>query len=233
MESATESAASVNARRSPGRERLAFVLGERSLAAIVVMAVAGIAIGAYLTTVHYAKIPLVCTTGGVVNCSAVTSSRFSVVPGTQLPITIPGILWFVVSGALAVVALVAAWRGQPEPVRLRAIHALWGAAGLLFVLYLVYAEIVQLHKLCEWCTVIHLLTLATFLIALTRWQRAGDDQEAIAPVRTSTSRRATTPSAAPTATTRSASRHGGGAHAQRLPQRMRSGAAPKSHGGRR
>lgn len=198
----------------------AFAWRERGPVAMLVMAVAGIAIAAYLTTVHYAKIPLVCTTGGVVNCAAVTSSRFSVVPGTQLPITIPGFLWFVVSGALAVVALVAARRGQAEPERLRLAHMLWGAAGLLFVLYLVYAEIVQLHQICEWCTVIHVLTLATFLIALARWQRMGMEEPAVA---------APAPSRADAARTG----HGGtrytASRGQRLPQRLRSASGTKTH----
>src|SRR6185437_5059799 len=44
---------------------------------------------------------------------------------------------------------------------------------MAFVLYLVYAEIVLLHTLCEWCTVVHLLTFATFLLALNRWQQRG------------------------------------------------------------
>jgi len=143
--------------------------------ALVVMAVAGIAIAAYLTTVHYAKVPLVCTTSSIINCARVTSSSYSVVPGTQLPITIPGMLWFLVSGALAVIALRSAWNGTDEPARLRLAQFLWSAAGLLFVLYLVYAEIVQLRNICEWCTVIHLLTLATFLICMLRLQRSGEE----------------------------------------------------------
>jgi uncharacterized membrane protein len=135
------------------------------------MAGAGIANAAYLTAVHYLDVPLACPANALINCAQVTSSAYSVVPGTQIPITIPGMLWFIVSGGLAVVALVRAAVERPEPERLRLIHLLWGAAGLLFVLYLVYCEIVLLHRLCEWCTVVHLLTLATFLVALSRWQQ--------------------------------------------------------------
>ncbi len=140
--------------------------------ALLVMAVVGVAIGAYLTTVHYAKVPPVCTTSNLVNCARVTSSAYSLVPGTQIPITIPGMLWFIVSGALAGVALRSVWTGTPEPPRLRLAHFLWSAAGLVFVLYLVYAEIVLLRSICEWCTVVHILTLATFLITLSRLQSA-------------------------------------------------------------
>lgn len=202
----------------------AFVSRERGPVAMLVMAVAGIAIAAYLTTVHYAKIPLVCSTGGAINCAAVTSSRFSVVPGTQLPITIPGMLWFVVSGALAVVALLAARRGQAEPERLRLVQMLWGLAGLLFVLYLVYAEFVQLHKFCEWCTAIHLLTFFTFLIALARWQREGMEELTAASPALS---RAETVRTGRGGTRYTASR------GQRLPKRLRSAAGTKARSGRR
>lgn len=151
---------------------------ERGLTALVAMAVAGIGIAAYLTSVHYLDVPLACPANTLINCAQVTSSAYSVVPGTQIPITIPGLLWFIVSGGLAVVALVRAADERPEPERLRLYHLVWGAAGLLFVLYLVYCEIVLLHRLCEWCTVVHVLTLATFLIALSRWQQGPAPVEA-------------------------------------------------------
>jgi uncharacterized membrane protein len=140
------------------------------LAALIGMAALGLAISVYLTVVHYTKLPLVCTTGAIVNCQSVTSSAYSVVPGTAIPITIPGMVWFLVSGALAVVALVP--RAQPEPPRLRLAHLVWGALGMAVVLYLVYVEIVRLRQICEWCTAIHVLTLATFLVVLYRYQQA-------------------------------------------------------------
>lgn len=157
--------------RQGGARLGALLRRERGLTALVAMAVAGFAVAVYLTAVHYLDVPLACPANALINCAQVTSSLYSVVPGTQIPITLPGMLWFIVSGGLAVVALARIARERPEPVRLRLIHLLWGAAGLLFVLYLVYCEIVLLHRLCEWCTVVHLLTLATFLVALSRWQQ--------------------------------------------------------------
>ncbi len=155
----------------PVARLLALARREPGLAAMVAMAVAGGAIAIYLTTVHYAGVPLYCSTTGLINCSAVTSSKYSVVPGTQLPITIPGLLWFLVSGGMAALALVRVWQARPEPERLRLAHFLWSVMGLLFVLYLVYAEIVQLRRICEWCTVIHIMTFVTFLVALNRVQQ--------------------------------------------------------------
>lgn len=141
---------------------------ERGLAALAGMAIAGIMVSAYLTVVHYTALPLVCSTTGVINCAQVTSSGYSVVPGTAVPITIPGMFWFLVSGGLAGVGLARAWQRRSEPARLRLAQLVWAALGLAVVLYLVYVEIVILHKLCEWCTVVHLLTLLTFLVAINR-----------------------------------------------------------------
>jgi uncharacterized membrane protein len=143
---------------------------ERGLVALAGMAIAGIAIAAYLTVVHYAGLPLVCSTTGLINCAQVTSSAYSVIPGTAVPITIPGMFWFLVSGGLAFIGLTRAWQMQPEPKRLRLLHAVWAGSGLLVVLYLVYVEIVLLGHICEWCTVVHLLILATFLVTLARLQ---------------------------------------------------------------
>lgn len=163
---------------------------ERGAVAIVLMAVVGVGIAIYLTAVHYAHVPLVCSTSGAIDCGPVLKSEFSVVPGTQLPITIPGLLWFVVSGGLAGVALVRALRDRPEPDRLRLAQLLWSAAGLLFVLYLVYAELVRLRHICAWCTGIHVLTLLTFLVALVRWQNGSLPEPASAARQISATSRA-------------------------------------------
>ncbi|MDE3231049.1 MAG: vitamin K epoxide reductase family protein [Chloroflexota bacterium] len=157
------------------RRALALAREQAGLTALLLIALAGLGISIYLTIVHYnSKVALVCTTGGVVNCQSVTSSAWSVIPGTTIPITIPGMLWFIGLGALAGVGLWAAARGEDGPPRLRLYTLLWTAPGLLFVLYLLYAEIVLVQRICEWCTVVHLLTLAAFVIALTRWQRRDD-----------------------------------------------------------
>jgi uncharacterized membrane protein len=139
---------------------------------MVAIALVGVGISIYLTAIHYAHVAPACTVSGIVNCSSVLKSRFSTVPGTSIPITIPGMVWFIVSGALAMTGLIRIWRGQDEPERLRLYQLVWAAGGMLFVLYLVYAEIVQLHNICEWCTGVHILTLATFILA---WYRFTED----------------------------------------------------------
>lgn len=145
---------------------------DRGALALLGMAVAGIGIAAYLTAVHYADTAPVCAaTGSVVDCGAVTRSTWSLVPGTAIPVTVPGMLFFAVSGVLAVLAL----RGAPARP---ALHAAWAAAGMAAVLYFVWAELVALHRICEWCTAVHVLVLGTFLLALARALPAAAEAEA-------------------------------------------------------
>ncbi|SRR5579884_2109105 len=139
---------------------------------IMVISVVGIGISAYLTVVHYAKLPLACPTNGIVNCALVTSSPYSVVGTTSIPITVPGIGWFVVSGALAAASLLAAsGRLRYSQLRIAGAHLIWAVLGLLFVLYLLSVEALRLHHYCEWCSGVHVLVLITFILALVQWQR--------------------------------------------------------------
>jgi len=140
----------------------------KSQMSILALSFLGVAIAIYLTTVHYENVPLVCSESGLVNCTRVLSSPYSVVPGTSVPITLPGLGWCVVSAALAIAGLFAAtglWQR-----RIRVAQFAWALAGLLVVLYLVYIEIVRLHTICAWCTALHILILLIFLITLVQLQ---------------------------------------------------------------
>src|ERR1700674_5480529 len=123
----------------------------------------GAAIAIYLTAVHYNEsVPLVCSGSGVVNCGLVLSSPYAVVPGTSIPISIPGLAWCASMAALAIVGL------RPQPRWLRPAQFAWALVGMLTVLYLVYAEIVRLHAICAWCSALHVLILLMFLVTLVR-----------------------------------------------------------------
>jgi uncharacterized membrane protein len=143
------------------------------LSAVAGMALVGVAISIYLTAEHFAgaeKRGFCPLSGGLINCGNVLTSKYSVVPGTQLPVSIPGILWFLVSGGLALAALWYAARGRAEPDRLRPALLAWGAVGVATILYLVYCEFALIHYVCLWCTAVHILTLVTFFAALRAWQ---------------------------------------------------------------
>lgn len=131
---------------------------ERLRLVAVVAGLAGLALSAYLTVLHYQGVVPGCPTTGPINCDAVLSSGYAVVAGTAVPTSALGIVWFAVSTAL----WIAGWR--------RVTYA-WAGIGLASVTMLVFTEIVLLGAICLWCTAVHILVLAQFLIAVTIWDR--------------------------------------------------------------
>jgi uncharacterized membrane protein len=142
--------------------------GQGSQLLLLVLSLLGVGISIYLTSVHYENVPLVCSESGLINCARVLSSSYSVVPGTALPITIPGFGWCIVSASLAIAGLFATTRLWQR--RIRITQFIWALSGLLVVLYLVYVEIVRLHTICAWCTALHILILLIFLVTLVQLQ---------------------------------------------------------------
>lgn len=142
---------------------------------LLLLSLVSAAIAIYLTTVHYENAPLLCSTSGLIDCSRVLSSPYSVVPGTSIPITVPGLAWSLVSAVLAVAGL-----RQPQPQALRRIYLsqfTWSLLALLIVLYLVYLELVVLHTICAWCTAMHAAILIMFLISIVQLQQGKEEAE--------------------------------------------------------
>jgi uncharacterized membrane protein len=147
----------------------------RGLVGIAVLAsVAGMAVSAYLTVVHYSVAPLACSSSGLVDCERVLTSPYAVVSGTALPTSAAGIVWFGATLALALVQL-----ARPRSPALATLQLVWAAIGLAVVLYLVFLEIVRLGSLCAWCTSAHVLVLLIFLLALYRLQLLRSGGEAL------------------------------------------------------
>lgn len=146
-----------------GRDRVVGAL-------IAAIGLAGLAVSVYLTFVHYSAAPLVCSTSGAINCERVLTSGFAVIGGSTLPTSAAGIIWFIVSAALAVAQLA----GRASPLLVRAQLA-WSAVGLATVVGLVFIEIVMLGAVCLWCTVAHTLVVITFLLVITVGQPAAED----------------------------------------------------------
>ena len=134
--------------RSYDRLRLAFTL-------------AGLAIAAYLTLLHYdANVPLACTRGALVDCETVLGSPSATVMG--IPVAVWGLVWFLPQLALV------GWSMRPPDARgprwLNAAGLGWLLAGTVGVLWLVYQELGVIGKICAWCTAIHVIILALVVI---------------------------------------------------------------------
>ncbi len=131
--------------------------------ATFVLSLYALAASVYLTIAHYdASVTLVCSDKGVVNCAEVTTSPQSMVFGI-FPVAVLGLAFYVYMTALNSPWV---WRLQQqgsEQLRSMLRYTRIGSivVGMGFVLYLVYAELIQIGAICLWCTSVH---VATFLI---------------------------------------------------------------------
>jgi uncharacterized membrane protein len=85
-----------------------------------------------------------------------------------IPVPIFGLLFFV---GMGLICLPVAWRFDASWLA-------WGrtagaVAGIGMVIYLVAQEALVLHTICLWCTGVHVLTFAMFLIIITGWEDTG------------------------------------------------------------
>ena len=105
---------------------------------LLVLAVLGVVISAYLTWTHYAGLTPVCTGSGE-GCETVQSSRYASLLG--IPVALLGLIAY---GGLVFSA--ALWRETGIYLGL-----LISLVGTLFSAYLTYLEILVIGALCQWC----------------------------------------------------------------------------------
>jgi uncharacterized membrane protein len=127
----------------------------------LVLSLAGLGVSIYLTIAHYTSPKfLICSDKGLINCAKVTSSPESVVFGV-FPVAVLGLAFYVF-----MVAVNSPWGWQLR------IPLVWWArigsavVGIGFVLYLVYAEIIQIGNICLWCTSVHVITFLLFALLI-------------------------------------------------------------------
>jgi uncharacterized membrane protein len=127
------------------------------------LALAGLGLSAYETYAHFNGSHLAgCPTGGngTFNCTAVITSSQSMVFGV-FPVAVLGLAFYVVVTALMTPW---AWRLQRRDVNVLRLAAM--VAGMGFVMYLIYAEVVQIQDICEYCTGVHIITFLLFCITV-------------------------------------------------------------------
>jgi uncharacterized membrane protein len=129
------------------------------------LALGALATSIYLTVAHYAagEVTLACSADGLVNCELVTSSAQSMLG--PFPVALLGTLWCL--GMLTLLSLEGVLDGRYERAALKG-EVAWTAGGLAFVFYLLYAELFLIGAICAWCTVVHVLVVALFLLTLYR-----------------------------------------------------------------
>jgi uncharacterized membrane protein len=119
------------------------------------LSVAGIAVSAYLSLVHYRDDLLVCAVGG---CHTVQKSPYAELYG--VPVALLGLGMFVAMATLGLLRrLRAEWAGD-----LNLITFGLALAGTVFTVYLTYLELFVIHAVCQWCVLTALLTWALLLV---------------------------------------------------------------------
>ena len=127
------------------------------------LALVGLGLSAYETYAHFNGSHLAgCPTGGngTFNCTAVITSSQSMVFGV-FPVAVLGLAFYVVVTALMTPW---AWRMRRRDVGLLRLATM--IAGMGFVMYLIYAEVVQIQDICEYCTGVHIITFLLFCITV-------------------------------------------------------------------
>jgi uncharacterized membrane protein len=123
-----------------------------------ILSLGGLAVSIYLTIAHFnTSVTLACPATSTVNCEKVTTSPESYAFG--IPVAVLGLAFYVF---LTVVNSPWAWRITWPPLRWVRVGSM--VVGILFVLYLIYAELFSIGAICLWCTSVHVITFALFVL---------------------------------------------------------------------
>jgi uncharacterized membrane protein len=136
------------------------------------LSVAGLGVSIYLTITHYStSVSLACPNTGAINCEKVTTSPESIVFG--IPVAVLGLAFFVF---MVAVNNPLAWRSPLRVLNLARVLSV--IVGIGFVIYLIYVELFKVSAICLWCTSVHVITFALFLLIVfgaAAWGAAASD----------------------------------------------------------
>jgi uncharacterized membrane protein len=128
--------------------------------ATLALSILGLGIATYLTITHFDKVALVCSDNGTINCAKVTTSPQSEILG--IPVAMLGLFFFIPMIALC---LPVAWRSADRRVHLARLAL--AVTGVGMIIYLIIAELFIIKAICLWCSGVHLVTFALFVIIVT------------------------------------------------------------------
>jgi uncharacterized membrane protein len=129
--------------------------------AIAVLALAGLAISAYLTWVHYAGIEPVCT--GISDCERVQNSDYAELAG--IPVAVLGVVGY------AAILVSLALRVE--------VTVLLSYTAVGFSAYLTWAELFKIDAICQWCVASAVASVAIAALATLLALRAPLHQRAL------------------------------------------------------
>lgn len=137
------------------------------------LSLAGLGLSIYLTVTHYTGARLAgCPVTGVVNCSVVTTSAQSYILG--IPVAVLGLADYV-----TMTALNSPWAWRAKSYWIHLSRFVLAILSMGFVLWLVFAELIIIQHICEYCTGVHVITFALLIVLTTispvqlGWTRSG------------------------------------------------------------
>jgi uncharacterized membrane protein len=135
-----------------------------------VLSLFALGVSIYLTIAHYdTAVTLVCSNKGLVNCAKVTTSSQSMVFAV-FPVAVLGLAFYLF---MAAINSPLGWRWNRREVKWLRLGSI--IVGMGFVLYLIYAELIQIGNICLWCTSVHVATFLIFALLVyeaTSWTSA-------------------------------------------------------------
>ena len=140
----------------------------------LVLSLLGLADSTYLTIAHFQAnlLSQTCPANSVDNCVAVTTGPWSHPFG--IPVAILGLAFYV---AFVTINLPYFWK--TKDVRVHWLRAAMSVSGIGFVLYLIYVELFLAKLICLYCTGVHIVTFALFILIAVTLPKMVQPQEAV------------------------------------------------------
>ena len=120
-----------------------------------VLCILGLADSAYQVYTHFTGSGLLGCSASTDSCVLVQNSVYAWVFG--IPVAVYGAAFFAL---MLVLCSPPAWRSRLRLARQTRTAAV--VIGMIFVLYLIYRELVSLRQICEYCTSVHIITFVMF-----------------------------------------------------------------------
>jgi len=119
------------------------------------LSIIGLADASYQVYTHFSGSGLLGCSASTDSCVLVQNSSYAWIFG--IPVAVYGAAFFVF---MVVICSPWGWRLQQPLVRYARLAAV--VIGMIFVLYLIYREVITLGQICEYCTSVHIITFLIF-----------------------------------------------------------------------
>jgi uncharacterized membrane protein len=121
------------------------------------LAIIALGLSIYLTIVELEPAALVCSDTGIVNCANVLHSAEGHIFG--IPVAYFGLAFFV-----CFLPLNSPWAWRRPETWVRHLRLASVIVAICFVIYLVYAELIEIGNICIYCTSVHIVTFVLFVL---------------------------------------------------------------------